>query len=184
MPEPDWTWLRCELAVDSQAASQWQLKFRCAPRLKPGSFCVAIRVFWGHRLLNFESWWAWTVWIGISTAFRSNSTVWKTTKHAHLYPLVRVRTHRFCFKRQLFLYFVNKIYLPCYCVVSPLLRPIWSNAISASHRCLGFHWNKGKAAVPAARSESIHWKITLPIQFLRRIKKEMLKFHVNSKSVH
>jgi len=36
-------------------------------------------------------------------------------------------TQRFCFKSQLFLYFVNKIYLSCYCnvffVLCQLLRP-------------------------------------------------------------
>ena len=41
---------------------------------------------------------------------------------------VFMRMQRLCLKSQLFLYFVNKIYLPCYCVVffvvCRLLRPI------------------------------------------------------------
>ena len=46
-------------------------------------------------------------------------------------------------KSQLCLYFVNKINLPCCCVVFfvvfQLLRPIYINAITASYRFVGFH---------------------------------------------
>ena len=50
-------------------------------------------------------------------------------------------TQRFCRKNQFCLYFVNKIYLPCCCVVFFLFASSSgrSNAILASYRSVGFH---------------------------------------------
>ena len=50
-------------------------------------------------------------------------------------------TQRFCWKSQVCLYFVNKIYLPCCCVVFFLFASSSgrSNAILASYRSVGFH---------------------------------------------
>ena len=50
-------------------------------------------------------------------------------------------TQRFCGKNQFCLYFENKIYLPCCCVVFFLFASSSgrSNAILASYRSVGFH---------------------------------------------
>ena len=50
-------------------------------------------------------------------------------------------TQRFCRKNQSCLYFVNKIYLPCCCVVFFLFASSSgrTNAILASYRSVGFH---------------------------------------------
>ena len=95
-------------------------------------------------------------------------------------------TQRFCRKNQFCLYFVNKIYLPCCCVVffclpAPQadLTRFWRvivQWISNAKRKTRLHTDFRSAR----RSKQINpLKITLRTQFLCRIKEEMLKIHVS-----
>ena len=96
---------------------------------------------------------------------------------------------QFCWKSQFCLYFVNTIYLPCCCIVffcclpaSPAnLHVMWFRQVIVlwvltAKRKTRLHTNFRSAC----RSKRINpLKISLPTQFLRRIKK-MLKVHVSS----
>ena len=90
-------------------------------------------------------------------------------------------TQRFCWKTQFCLYFVNKIYLPCCCVVffsvCQLLRRVIVLWVSTAKRKTRLHTD-----FPSARhSKRINpLKISLLTQFLRRIEEEMFKLHVSS----
>ena len=71
---------------------------------------------------------------------------------------VCVAMKQLCWKSQLpvFLYFVNKVYLPC--VVFVVVFQLNFNAISASYCCLGFHWLK--------ESHAAETKISILIFFI------------------
>ena len=92
-------------------------------------------------------------------------------------------TQRFCWKSQFCLYLVNKIYLPCCCVVffclpAPQadLTQFWRvivRWVSTAKRKTRLHTDFQSAR----RSKQINpLKITLPTQFLRRITEEILIF--------
>ena len=96
-------------------------------------------------------------------------------------------TQRFCWKSQFCLiYFVNKIYLSCCCVVffvvCQLLRPILSGRVIVRWVSTAKRKTRPHTDFQSTRcSKQINpLKITLPTQFLCRIKEEMLKVHVSS----
>ena len=99
---------------------------------------------------------------------------------------VCMETQRFCRKSQFCFYFVNKIYLPCCCVVffclpAPQadLTRFWRvnvRWVSTAKRKTRLHTDFRSAR----RSKQINpLKIILPTQFLRRIEEEILKIHVS-----
>ena len=94
-------------------------------------------------------------------------------------------TQRLCWKSQLFLYFVNKIYSSCCRVVFFVVcqadltrfRRVIVLMASTAKRKTRLHTDFRSAR----RSKRINpLKITLPTQFLRRIEEEMSKLRVSS----
>ena len=100
---------------------------------------------------------------------------------------VCIGTQRFCGKNQFCLYFVNKIYLPCCCVLFIFCLPapqadltrFWQvivRWVSTAKRKTRLHTDFHSAR----RSKQINpLKMTLRTRFLCRIEEEILKIHVS-----
>ena len=86
------------------------------------------------------------------------------------------------------LYFVNKIYVPCCCIVYFCCLPAPQADLTRIRRVIDGWVSTAKRKTrlhtdfrSARRSKRINpLKITLPTQFLHRIEEEMLKVHVSS----